>query len=104
MGEMVALIRRERRLRRHVPASGSSRRSGQRILKTERRMASKTTNPFTFLQQVRAETAKVTWPSRRETMISTVMVLVFAVIAMIFFFGADVAMGYAIEWILGLGH
>ncbi|TKB60851.1 MAG: preprotein translocase subunit SecE, partial [Mesorhizobium sp.] len=51
-------------------------------------MASKTTNPFTFLQQVRAETAKVTWPSRRETMISTVMVLVFAVIAMIFFFTA----------------
>ncbi|RJT38485.1 preprotein translocase subunit SecE [Mesorhizobium waimense] len=67
-------------------------------------MASKTTNPFVFLQQVRAETAKVTWPSRRETMISTVMVLVFAVIAMIFFFTADVAMGYAIEWILGLGR
>ncbi|TIT78803.1 MAG: preprotein translocase subunit SecE, partial [Mesorhizobium sp.] len=62
------------------------------------------TNPFTFLQQVRAETAKVTWPSRRETMISTVMVLVFAVIAMIFFFAADIAMGYAIELVLGLGH
>ncbi|TIR45507.1 MAG: preprotein translocase subunit SecE, partial [Mesorhizobium sp.] len=46
----------------------------------------------------------VTWPSRRETMISTVMVLVFALIAMIFFFTADIAMGYAIEWILGLGH
>jgi preprotein translocase subunit SecE len=67
-------------------------------------MASKTTNPFVFLQQVRAETAKVTWPSRRETMISTVMVLVFAVIAMIFFFTADVLMGHAIEWILNLGH
>ncbi|TGS51577.1 preprotein translocase subunit SecE, partial [Mesorhizobium sp. M1D.F.Ca.ET.183.01.1.1] len=35
---------------------------------------------------------------------STVMVLVFAVIAMIFFFAADIAMGYAIEFILGLGH
>ena len=57
-------------------------------------MASKTTNPFTFLQQVRAETAKVTWPSRRETMISTVMVLVFAVIAMIFFFAADQLMAF----------
>ena len=67
-------------------------------------MASKTTNPFVFLQQVRSETAKVTWPSRRETMISTVMVLVFAVIAMIFFFTADVAMGYAIERLLSLGH
>ena len=38
-------------------------------------MASKTTNPFTFLQQVRQETSKVTWPSRRETLISTAMVL-----------------------------
>ena len=63
--------------------------------KAERQMASKTTNPFTFLQQVRSETAKVTWPSRRETMISTVMVLVFAVIAMIFFFAADQLMAFA---------
>lgn len=67
-------------------------------------MASKTTNPFTFLQQVRAETAKVTWPSRRETMISTVMVLVFALIAMVFFFTADQIMAYAVELILGIGR
>ena len=57
-------------------------------------MASKTINPFTFLQQVRAETAKVTWPSRRETMISTIMVVVFAFIAAIFFFAADQLMGF----------
>ena len=67
-------------------------------------MASKTTNPFTFLQQVRAEAAKVTWPSRRETMISTIMVLVFAVIAMVFFFTADQIMAYAVELILGIGR
>jgi preprotein translocase subunit SecE len=65
-------------------------------------MASKTVNPFTFLQQVRSETAKVTWPSRRETMISTVMVLVFAVIASIFFFAADQLMSFGIELILGI--
>ena len=65
-------------------------------------MASKTLNPFVFLQQVRAETAKVTWPSRRETMISTMMVLAFALLAMVFFFAADLAMGFAIEKILGL--
>ena len=64
-------------------------------------MASKT-NPFTFLQQVRSETSKVTWPSRRETMISTVMVLVFAVIASIFFFAADQLMSFGIELILGI--
>jgi preprotein translocase subunit SecE len=67
-------------------------------------MASKTTNPFTFLQQVRAETAKVTWPTRRETMISTVMVLVFAVIAMLFFFAADQLMSFGVELILGIGR
>ncbi len=47
-------------------------------------MASKT-NPITFFQQVRAETAKVTWPSRRETLISTAMVMVMAFFAAIFF-------------------
>ena len=67
-------------------------------------MASKTTNPFVFLQQVRSETAKVTWPSRRETMISTLMVLVFAFIAAIFFFAADQLMALGVELILGLGR
>ena len=67
-------------------------------------MASKTTNPFTFLQQVRAETGKVTWPTRRETMISTAMVLVFAVIAMLFFFAADQVMAIGVEIILGIGR
>ncbi len=67
-------------------------------------MATRTTNPFTFLQQVRSETAKVTWPSRRETLISTAMVLAFAFIAAIFFFAADQVMAYAIELILGIGR
>ena len=51
-------------------------------------MASKT-NPIAFLKQVRSETAKVTWPSRRETMISTVMVFVMVILAAVFFFAAD---------------
>ncbi|GLS33680.1 preprotein translocase subunit SecE [Mesorhizobium albiziae] len=67
-------------------------------------MASKTSNPFVFLQQVRSETAKVTWPSRRETMISTAMVLAFAFIAAIFFFAADQLMAYGVELILGIGR
>ncbi|MCR5859336.1 MULTISPECIES: preprotein translocase subunit SecE [Mesorhizobium] len=67
-------------------------------------MASKTTNPFVFLQQVRSETSKVTWPSRRETMISTIMVLIFAFIAAIFFFAADQLMALGVELILGLGR
>ncbi|MBD0417546.1 preprotein translocase subunit SecE [Oryzicola mucosus] len=67
-------------------------------------MASKTTNPFMFLQQVRSETAKVTWPSRRETLISTLMVLVFAAVAMVFFFAADQLMAFAVEQILVIGR
>jgi preprotein translocase subunit SecE len=67
-------------------------------------MASKTLNPFVFLQQVRSETAKVTWPTRRETLISTVMVLIFSVLTMMFFFAADQLMGFAVELILGIGR
>jgi preprotein translocase subunit SecE len=65
-------------------------------------MASKT-NPFTFLQQVRSETSKVTWPTRRETMISTAMVFIMAGLAAAFFFAADMLMGWAISLILNIG-
>ena len=65
-------------------------------------MASKT-NPFTFLQQVRSETAKVTWPSRRETMISTLMVFVMVFFAAVFFFAADQLMGWLIGLVLNVG-
>lgn len=65
-------------------------------------MASKT-NPVTFLQQVRAETAKVTWPSRRETMISTLMVLVMAFVAALFFFASDQLIGWLIGLVLNIG-
>jgi preprotein translocase subunit SecE len=47
------------------------------------------TNPFEFFQQVRNETAKVTWPSRRETLITTAMVFVFTTVAAIFFLLVD---------------
>ena len=63
-------------------------------------MASKT-NPIAFLQQVRSETLKVTWPSRRETMISTIMVFVMVFLAAVFFFAADQLMGWLIGLVLG---
>ena len=65
-------------------------------------MASKS-NPFTFLQEVCAETAKVTWPSRRETMISTIMVLVMVAFASVFFFAADFLIGFVMSLIQGGG-
>ena len=66
-------------------------------------MASKT-NPISFFQQVRAETAKVTLPSRRETLISTAMVMVMAFFAAIFFCAADQLMAFGIDLVLGLGR
>jgi preprotein translocase subunit SecE len=61
------------------------------------------TNPFEFLQQVRAEGSKVTWPTRKETMITTAMVFVMAVLASIFFLLADIVIRWGVSLILGLG-
>ncbi len=60
-------------------------------------------NPFIFLQQVRQETAKVTWPSRRETTISVMMVLAFAIIASVFFLAADQLIAFLVATILNIG-
>jgi preprotein translocase subunit SecE len=62
------------------------------------------TNPFEFLQQVRQETNKVTWPTRKETMITTAMVFLFATVAAIFFMIADQLIGWGIGFLLGLGR
>ncbi|EAU42375.1 translocase [Fulvimarina pelagi HTCC2506] len=61
------------------------------------------TNPFTFLQQVRSETSKVTWPSRRETTISTIMVFIMVALASIFLFAADQVLGYVVGLIMNAG-
>ena len=79
--------------------------SGWRCFKREygiQNMASRM-NPFIFLQQVRQETAKVTWPTRRETTISIIMVLVFAIIASIFFLAADQLIAFLVGLILNIG-
>jgi preprotein translocase subunit SecE len=61
------------------------------------------TNPFDFIQQVRSEAAKVTWPTRKETMITTAMVFVMVVVASAFFLIVDQALGWAVRSaILGL--
>jgi preprotein translocase subunit SecE len=57
-------------------------------------------NPFEFMQQVRAEGSKVTWPSRRETLITTAMVFVFAIIASLFFLLADTVIRYSMSTLL----
>jgi preprotein translocase subunit SecE len=58
-------------------------------------------NPFKFVQEVRTEGAKVTWPTRRETAITTLMVFVMVFLATVFFFTADWIMSAGVEFALG---
>jgi preprotein translocase subunit SecE len=60
------------------------------------------TNPFQFIQQVRAEAAKIVWPTRRETGLTTVMVLIMATIFATFFFLVDMLIRFALEMILNI--
>ena len=59
-------------------------------------------SPFKFLQEVRSETAKVTWPTRRETTITTIMVFVMVALASVFFFMADLIIRYVVTFLLGV--
>ena len=61
------------------------------------------TNPMEFVQQVRREVAKVTWPTRKETMVSTVMVFVFVFVAATFFFLVDQLLAVVVRFVLGIG-
>jgi len=60
-------------------------------------------SPVEYMRQVRAEMQKVTWPSRKETTISTVAVFIMVFIAAIFLFAADQALSFLVRHILELG-
>jgi preprotein translocase subunit SecE len=59
-------------------------------------------NPLKFLQEVRQEVAKVTWPTRQETMISTIMVLVMVLVASLFFLVADQVIAFLVQLVLSI--
>ena len=59
-------------------------------------------NPFAFLQEVRQEVGKVAWPTRRETVITTIMVLVMALLAALFFLAVDSLLGWGVGALLDL--
>ena len=62
------------------------------------------TNPFQFVQEVRSEVRKVTWPTRRETLITTVMVFIMVFLAAIFFLLVDQILSWGVGFILGVGR
>jgi preprotein translocase subunit SecE len=56
-----------------------------------------------FIREVRQEAAKVTWPSRKETLITTAMVFAMSILAALFFFFVDQILAFGVRIILGLG-
>ena len=61
------------------------------------------TSPAEFIQEVRQEASKVTWPTRKETGISTGMVFLFVVLASIFFLIVDQILQFGVKLVFGLG-
>lgn len=62
----------------------------------------KKVGPVQFFRQVRDETQKITWTSRNETMVSTIMVLIMVAIASLFFFAVDSILRWIVPMILSL--
>jgi preprotein translocase subunit SecE len=61
------------------------------------------TNPAQFIREVRQEASKVTWPTRKETGITTAMVFIMVVLAALFFFLVDTIVAKVVQLVLGLG-
>jgi preprotein translocase subunit SecE len=61
-----------------------------------------TTNPLQFIQQVRAEVAKIVWPTRREVMLTTVMVFILAALTAVFFAIVDIVIRGGLQSVLGM--
>jgi len=61
------------------------------------------TSPGQFITQVRQEAAKVTWPTRKETLVTTMVVFGFVIAAALFFFFVDQILSMVVRLVLGLG-
>ena len=60
------------------------------------------TNPLEFIQQVRVEGGKIVWPSRGETVTTTIFVIILVLLAGLFLFVVDEILSYIIKWILSI--
>jgi preprotein translocase subunit SecE len=59
-----------------------------------------TKNPFEFVQEVREEANKVTWPTRKEVTTTAIMVFIMIVLASLFFFVVDTVLHWGVNWVL----
>ena len=67
------------------------------------RVVTMAVSPARFVREVRAEVSKVTWPSRKETMVTTGLVFVLSGLAAVFFFVADQVIGVGVRALFGVG-
>jgi preprotein translocase subunit SecE len=61
-------------------------------------------NPLKFVDEVRQEVSKVSWPTPKEVWVTTIMVLIMVTITSIFFMLADLTIGGIVQWVLALGR
>jgi preprotein translocase subunit SecE len=59
--------------------------------------------PFKFIEEVRREAGKVTWPSWKETYLTTIMVFIMVTVSMVFFAVVDYSLGLGLNFLLGVG-
>ena len=61
-------------------------------------------NPFHFIEEVRQETSKVTWPTWKEVWITTTMVLIMVAMTSVFFLITDMVLSHLVQFVLRLGR
>ncbi len=86
-----------------VPIVAGSDVSGGGGIVPRKDSAMSGTSPIEFLREIRQELTKVTWPTRKETAVTTGMVFVMVFLLALFFLGVDQLVSMAVQAILGLG-
>jgi preprotein translocase subunit SecE len=76
--------------------------SGARQWQSRRKKRMAKNSPGEFVRQVRQEANKIVWPTPRETLMTSIMVLIFTVILAVFFLGIDTLFGMTVTWLLSL--
>ena len=61
-------------------------------------------DPLQFIQEVRQEAGKVTWPTRRETLITTGLLITMVILAILFFLAVDEILQLVVRFVLNIGH
>ena len=84
--------------------AGKRPQAAQAVVAAEPAAPKKRTSPGQFLREVRAEARKISWPSRKETWITSVMVFIMVVLAAVFFWIVDLILGFGASQLIQIGR